>query len=132
MRIWVDADACPKAIKDILFRAAERVRVPLVLVANKPLRIPRSRTIKAVQVPAGFDAADVQIVGQVLQGEGRFTTAEPHVVVYEGQATHDSVSLRTRTTTEYDGCMKIEMEMLPGAAKEELEALWQAFESQHR
>ena len=65
MQIWVDADACPKVIKEILFRAAERVRVPLNLVANRPLRIPRSPYIKILQVTAGFDVADNRIVEQV-------------------------------------------------------------------
>ena len=65
MKIWVDADACPKGIKEILFRAAERVRVPLTLVANRPLRIPRSPYIKTLQVPTGLDVADNRIVEQV-------------------------------------------------------------------
>ena len=65
MQIWVDADACPKVIKEILFRAAERVRVPLTLVANRPLRIPRSPYIKILQVPTGLDVADNRIVEQV-------------------------------------------------------------------
>lgn len=58
MQIWVDADACPNVIKEILFRAAERLRVSLILVANQPLRVPPSLYIKAIQVPAGFDVAD--------------------------------------------------------------------------
>ena len=65
MRIWVDADACPAAIKDILFRAAERVRVPLTLVANQPLRVPPSPWIKTIRVPGGFDAADDRIVQEI-------------------------------------------------------------------
>ncbi len=69
MQIWVDADACPKAIKEILYRAAERVRVPLVLVANKLLRPPPSNYIKAMVVPAGFDVADNRIVQQLQAGD---------------------------------------------------------------
>lgn len=69
MRIWVDADACPLVIKEILFRAAERMRVPLTLVANQPLRIPPSPWIQAVQVPAGFDVADDRIAQQVQAGD---------------------------------------------------------------
>jgi uncharacterized protein YaiI (UPF0178 family) len=65
MSIWVDADACPKAIKEILFRAAERVPVQVTLVANRGLWIPNSRWIRTLQVPRGFDAADDEIVGQV-------------------------------------------------------------------
>ena len=69
MRIWVDADACPKVIKDILFRAAERTRVSLTIVANQPLRVPRSPYIEAVQVPAGFDVADNHIVRHLQEGD---------------------------------------------------------------
>lgn len=69
MQIWVDADACPNVIKEILFRAAERAQVSLTLVANKPLRTPASRYIKTVQVPAGFDVADNKIVGHVQCGD---------------------------------------------------------------
>jgi len=69
LHIWVDADACPKVIKDILFRAAERVRVPMTLVANQPLRTPPSRFIKSVQVGAGFDVADNYIVQQLNAGD---------------------------------------------------------------
>jgi uncharacterized protein YaiI (UPF0178 family) len=65
MHIWVDADACPLVIKEVLFRAAERVRVPLTLVANKKLRTPPSRVIRSVQVAHGFDVADNHIVQQV-------------------------------------------------------------------
>ncbi len=69
MRIWVDADACPGAIKEILYRAAERTGVRLTLVANQPLRVPRSPSIEAVQVAAGFDVADGHIVGAVAAGD---------------------------------------------------------------
>ncbi len=69
VRIWVDADACPAVIKDILFRAANRVGVQLTLVANKPLRTPPSMHIKAVQVCAGFDVADHYIVNAVQFGD---------------------------------------------------------------
>ena len=65
MQIWVDADACPNVIKEILYRAAERVRVPLTLVANRPLRIPSSPYIRTLQVPEGFDVADSRIVDQI-------------------------------------------------------------------
>ncbi|MCU7916364.1 MAG: YaiI/YqxD family protein [Candidatus Thiodiazotropha sp. (ex Gloverina cf. vestifex)] len=60
--IWVDADACPKVIKEILFRAAKRVGVSVTLVANQPITIPKSRFIRFVQVAAGFDVADNHIV----------------------------------------------------------------------
>lgn len=65
MHIWVDADACPVVIKEILFRAAERTGVPVTLVANQPITIPRSRNIKFIQVKAGFDVADNEIAKRV-------------------------------------------------------------------
>ncbi|MCW4454016.1 YaiI/YqxD family protein [Flavobacterium sp. MXW15] len=68
-RIWVDADACPGVIKDILFRAAERAGVELVLVANQWLRTPPSRFIRAIQVPGGLDVADSEIVERVAPGD---------------------------------------------------------------
>ena len=69
MRIWVDADACPKVIKEILFRAAKRAQVQLTLVANQSLRTPASQHIKSLQVPSGFDVADNEIVKQVAAGD---------------------------------------------------------------
>lgn len=69
MQIWVDADACPNVIKEILYRAAKRVHVSMTLIANKPLRTPPSQYIKAVQVDAGFDVADNKIVQEVQQGD---------------------------------------------------------------
>ena len=69
MNIWVDADACPSVIKDILYRAAERAGVMLILVANQPLRVPGSKFIKTLQVPAGFDVADNEIVKRAEPGD---------------------------------------------------------------
>ena len=65
MHIWVDADACPVVIKEILYRAAQRWRMPLTLVANQMLRTPPSSLIRAVQVSRGFDVADGYIVEHV-------------------------------------------------------------------
>lgn len=69
MQIWVDADACPNVIKEILYRAAERARISLVLVANKPLRIPRSPFIRCMQVLGGIDVADNHIVAELHAGD---------------------------------------------------------------
>jgi len=69
MEIWVDADACPAVIKNILFRAAKRTRVQLTLVANQPLRIPQSPWIKMLQVAAGFDVTDNEIVKRLSVGD---------------------------------------------------------------
>ncbi|MES2538784.1 MAG: YaiI/YqxD family protein [Pseudomonadota bacterium] len=69
MQIWVDADACPNVIKEILFRVADRLEIPVILVANKLLRTPPSRFIRAVQVPTGFDVADQEIVRLLDTGD---------------------------------------------------------------
>lgn len=69
MNIWVDADACPGVIKDILYRAAERAGLLLTLVANRGLQIPRSQWIRMVQVPRGFDVADNHIVSVAGAGD---------------------------------------------------------------
>ncbi len=69
MRIWVDADACPRTIKEILFRAANRVKIVVTLLANSPLKIPPSPFIDFIMVPDGFDEADNQIVQRVERGD---------------------------------------------------------------
>ena len=69
MHIWVDADACPAVIKDILFRAAQRWQLPLTLVANQMLYTPPSPLIRAVQVPRGFDVADAHIAERAEPGD---------------------------------------------------------------
>lgn len=77
MRIWVDADACPGVIKDILYRAAERRRIQVVLVANRGLRVPPSPWICAVQVEQGFDVADRHIADHIEAGELLITADIP-------------------------------------------------------
>jgi uncharacterized protein YaiI (UPF0178 family) len=69
MQIWVDADACPAPIKDILYRAADRTKVTVVLVANRPLRTPPSPWIRSVQVAHGADVADRHIADAVAPGD---------------------------------------------------------------
>ena len=69
MKIWVDADACPVAIKEILYRVANRTQIELTLIANQMLRVPPSPWIKALQVPSGFDVADQRIVQEVAAGD---------------------------------------------------------------
>ena len=69
MQIWVDADACPGVIKEIIFRAAERKQIRTTLVANQMLRTPPSKFIRAIQVPSGFDVADAHIVDQLVAGD---------------------------------------------------------------
>lgn len=69
MKIWVDADACPAVIKEILFRAAQRTGIELILVANHSLRVPPDPNIKFMQVSHGFDVADNEIVARVETGD---------------------------------------------------------------
>ena len=69
MTIWIDADACPVAIKEILYRAAERKQIPLILVANQALRTPPSALIRAVRVSQGFDEADDYLVQNAIAGD---------------------------------------------------------------
>ena len=69
MHIWVDADACPAVIKDILFKAARRTKLPLSLVANHSMSVPPDKHITLTQVPSGFDAADDYIVEKCVAGD---------------------------------------------------------------
>lgn len=77
MKIWVDADACPVVIKEILFKAAERTKIQTTLVANHHIRIPPSRVIHFMQVNSGFDVADDEIVKQVEQDDLVITSDIP-------------------------------------------------------
>ncbi len=77
MKIWVDADACPAVVKDILYRAANRAQVPLTLIANQMLRVPPSPWIRALQVPAGFDVADRRIAAEAAAGDLVITADVP-------------------------------------------------------
>jgi hypothetical protein len=69
MPIWVDADACPKAVKEVIFRAARRTEIVTTLIANQMLMTPPSPFIKAVQVPSGMDVADNEIVLRLVAGD---------------------------------------------------------------
>ena len=77
MKIWVDADACPNVIKEILFRLADRAKVMVTLVANQALSIPESSYIRAMQVMQGFDVADDEIVKRAEQGDIVITSDIP-------------------------------------------------------
>jgi uncharacterized protein YaiI (UPF0178 family) len=88
MKIWVDADACPVVIKEILFRAAERTGLQLTLVANQPLQVPRSRCIKTLQVPSGFDVADDEIVKRLSAGDLVITSDIPLAAEVIGKGGH--------------------------------------------
>ncbi|MGV7208492.1 YaiI/YqxD family protein [Oxalobacteraceae bacterium A2-2] len=69
MQIWVDADACPAVVKEILYRVADRLQLQVTLVANQLLRVPPSRYIRALQVPSGADVADQEIVRHLSAGD---------------------------------------------------------------
>lgn len=69
IKIWVDADACPRVIKEILFRAADRASIAVTLVANQAIQVPRSPHIRSIQVASGFDVADNYIVQQAEAGD---------------------------------------------------------------
>ncbi len=105
MQIWVDADACPNVIKEILFRVAQRLAVEVILVANQYIKTPKSPFIRAVQVPAGFDVADNYIVQQTRPGDLIITADIPlafevierggHVINPRGeQYTRDNIRQR--------------------------------------
>jgi uncharacterized protein YaiI (UPF0178 family) len=91
MRIWIDADACPNAAKELVFRASARLRVPVSLVANRPLAVPPVPLASLVQVPPGSDAADAYIVGHVEAGDIVITADIPLAaqVVARGAAALD-------------------------------------------
>lgn len=85
MTIWVDADACPGVIKDILYRAAQRASIQLTLVANRGLQVPRSPWINMIQVPRGFDVADNHIVEMAGAGELVITADIPLAAAVVGK-----------------------------------------------
>lgn len=97
-QIWVDADACPKVIKQILYRVADRVGIPVTLVANQFLQVPGSRYIRSIQVAAGFDVADNHIVRQIKAGDLVITADIPlaaEVVAKDGLALNPRGDLYT-------------------------------------
>lgn len=77
MVVWVDADACPAPIKEIVFRASERTKIETVVVANHAVRVPRSPHVKAMQVPLGFDVADARILEGLTRGDLVITADVP-------------------------------------------------------
>ena len=98
MRIWVDADACPVVVREILFRAANRTGIQLTLVANRPLNTPPSSFIKTLQVARGFDAADDEIVERMDSGDLVITSDIPlaaEVIAKGGQALSPRGELHT-------------------------------------
>ena len=88
MQIWVDADACPVVVKEILFKAAERTGVTVTLVANQTLNEPRSRHIRTLRVAAGFDVADNAIEERVAPGDVVITADIPLAAAVIGKGAH--------------------------------------------
>ena len=114
-RIWVDADACPVPIKEILFRAAQRAQIPVTLVANHALRVPPSPYIRSIQVPGGFDVADNEIVRLVTAGDLVVTQDIPlaAAVINKGAlAVHPRGELYTPETIQQRLTMRNFMEEL--------------------
>ncbi len=99
MRIWIDGDACPRAVRTIVFRAAERVRVEAVLVANQDIQVPRSRWARAVRVGAGFDVADHHILRSSESGDVVITQDIPLAAELVAKGVH-AISTRGEEFTE--------------------------------
>jgi len=121
MQIWVDADACPGVIKEIIFRAAERRQIQTILVANQMLRTPPSKFIRAIQVPSGFDVADAHIVEQLSSGDLVVTADIPLASLVVGRGAHainPRGELYTTANIQERLAMRNFMEELRGAGVE--------------
>ena len=121
MQIWVDADACPKVIKEILFRAAERTAVPVTLVANRLLHTPASPYISALQVADGFDVADSEIIRRLGKGDLVVTADIPlaaEVLAKGGQALDPRGELHSADTIQARLTMRDFMETLRASGVE--------------
>ena len=117
-RIWVDADACPVVIKEILFRAAERTQIETILVANKLLRVPPSPWLRAMQVPGGFDVADDEIVKQIKPGDLVITADIPlaaQVIAKGGHALNPRGEFYSASNIQERLAMRNFMEELRGS-----------------
>jgi len=117
MQIWVDADACPNAIKEILFRAAERVQIPLILVANTLLRTPPSQYVRSIRVEAGFNVADTAIVKKMKSGDLVITADIPlasEVIGKDGHALNPRGEFYTKENIEERLSMRNFMDELRG------------------
>jgi uncharacterized protein YaiI (UPF0178 family) len=121
MQIYVDADACPKVIKEILYRAADRMHLQLILVANKWLHTPPSPYIRAMQVPMGFDVADNKIAQLVEPGDLVITADIPlaaEVIARGGHALNPRGEFYTKDNIQERLTMRNFMEGLRGSGVE--------------
>ena len=115
MKIWIDGDACPNAIKDILFRAAERTGISLTLVANHVVKVPPSRHISFLRVAAGFDVADNEIAKRLAPGDLVITGDIPlaaEIIEHQGQALNPRGELYTTDNIKARLTMRDLMESL--------------------
>ncbi len=121
MAIWVDADACPNVIKEILFRAAERVQMPMTLVANQNIRVPPSGFIRSLRVPAGFDVADNEIVRLCDAGDLVITADIPLAadVLAKGprRLTRAENAIRRQRSGRSSPCVILWIPCVPAACK---------------
>ena len=115
MKIWVDGDACPNVIKDILFRAAQRTGISLTLIANHIVKVPPSRHISFLRVASGFDVADNEIVKRLAPGDLVITGDIPlaaEIIENQGQALNPRGELYTRDNIKARLVMRDLMESL--------------------
>jgi uncharacterized protein YaiI (UPF0178 family) len=115
MRIFIDADACPRPIKEILYKAAIRTSTELILVANQYLKTPASALIKVVQVPSGFDEADKKIADELATGDIVITADIPlaDIVIDKGGiALNPRGRLYTKENIKHQLAMRNLMEQL--------------------
>ena len=120
MQIWVDADACPKAVKEILFRVAERTKIKVTLVANQSLATPPSEFIKSIRVSAGFDVADNYIVQEINEGDLIITADIPlaaEVIEKGGHALNPRGELYSTETIKQKLVMRDLMDQLRGSGE---------------
>ena len=120
MRIWVDADACPAVIKDILYRAAGRMKIQTTLVANKFLRVPHSEYIRAIQVPHGIDVADSHIVQELQPGDLVITADIPlasDVIAKGGHALNPRGEFYTPDTIQERLALRNHLDQLRGTGE---------------
>jgi uncharacterized protein YaiI (UPF0178 family) len=118
MRIWVDADACPNTIKDVLFRAAKRTETTLILVANAYLVTPGSKFISTIQVEQGFDRADDYIVEHMEANDLVITADIPlaaHVVAHKGVALNPRGEIYTENNIKQRLGIRDMMETIRGS-----------------
>ena len=121
MQIWVDADACPAVIKEILYRVADRTEIAVTLVANKLLRTPPSRFIRAIEVPHGFDVADNEIVLRIQAGDLVITADIPlaaDVIAKGGHALNPRGELYTKDNIQQHLSMRKFMDELRSSGVE--------------